>query len=70
MLILDAKLLISAYLPIFTTPIQYEINYPNVLKPLCNKGWQGFVDLKHGPVKLGEDGALAELQAYQSIDIR
>ena len=51
-------------------PTSGEINYPNVLKHLYDKGYRGFVGLEHGLSKPGKDGALAALQAYRTIDVR
>lgn len=51
-------------------PTTGEINYPNVLKHLREKGYKGFVGLEHGNKKPGKEGALATLNAYRSIDTR
>ncbi|GAA4451326.1 hypothetical protein GCM10023189_13230 [Nibrella saemangeumensis] len=51
-------------------PTSGEINYPNVLQHLYNKGYRGFVGLEHGISKPGKEGTLAALQAYRAIDIR
>lgn len=51
-------------------PTSGEINYPNVLKHLYNKGYRGFVGMEHGLSKPGKEGAQAALQAYRSIDVR
>lgn len=51
-------------------PTSGEINYPNVLHHLWNKGYRGFVGLEHGLSKPGKEGAVAALQAYRSIDVR
>lgn len=45
-----------------------EINYPNVLQHVHNKGYRGFVGLEHGTSKPGKEGALAALNAYRAID--
>lgn len=45
-----------------------EINYPNVLQHVHNKGYRGFVGLEHGISKPGKEGALAALNAYRAID--
>ena len=51
-------------------PTTGEINYPNVLRHLHNKGYRGFVGLEHGTSKPGREGALAVLKAYRNIDPR
>lgn len=50
-------------------PTSGEINYPNVLKHLYTKGYQGFVGLEHGLSKPGREGAEAALNAYRTIDV-
>lgn len=45
-----------------------EINYPNVLQHVHDKGYRGFVGLEHGTSKPGKEGALAALNAYRVID--
>jgi hydroxypyruvate isomerase len=49
-------------------PTSGEINYPNVLRHVYNKGYRGFVGMEHGLSKPGKEGALAALKAYRSID--
>jgi hydroxypyruvate isomerase len=49
-------------------PTSGEINYPNVLQHVYNKGYRGFVGMEHGLSKPGKEGALAALKAYRSID--
>lgn len=51
-------------------PTSGEINYPNVLKHLYNRGYRGFVGLEHGLSKPGKDGAEAALKAYRTIDVQ
>lgn len=51
-------------------PTSGEVNYPNVLQHLYNKGYRGFVGLEHGISKPGKEGTLAALQAYRSIDVK
>ncbi|MBC7892470.1 MAG: TIM barrel protein [Sphingobacteriaceae bacterium] len=51
-------------------PTSGEINYPNVLQHLYNKGYRGFVGLEHGLSQPGKEGALKALQAYRSIDVK
>ncbi len=51
-------------------PTSGEINYPNVLKHLYNKGYRGFVGMEHGLSKPGKDGAEAALKAYRTIDVQ
>jgi len=51
-------------------PTSGEINFPNVLKHLYNKGYRGFVGMEHGLSNPGKAGALAALQAYRSIDVK
>ena len=51
-------------------PTSGEINYPNVLKHLYNKGYRGFVGMEHGLSRPGKEGAMAALQAYRTIDVR
>lgn len=50
-------------------PTSGEINYPNVLKHLYNKGYRGFVGMEHGLSKPGKAGAEAALNAYRAIDV-
>jgi hydroxypyruvate isomerase len=50
-------------------PTSGEINYPNVLKHLYNKGYRGFVGMEHGLSKPGKEGAEAALKAYRTIDV-
>lgn len=50
-------------------PTSGEINFPNVLKHLWNKGYRGFVGLEHGLTKPGAAGAEAALKAYRTIDL-
>jgi hydroxypyruvate isomerase len=49
-------------------PTSGEINYPNVLQHLHDKGYRGFVGLEHGISKPGKEGTLVALNAYRSID--
>ncbi|REG92881.1 hydroxypyruvate isomerase family protein [Algoriphagus antarcticus] len=49
-------------------PTSGEINYPNVLQHLHDKGYRGFVGLEHGISKPGKEGTLAALNAYRAID--
>ena len=49
-------------------PTSGEINYPNVLQNLHDKGYRGFVGMEHGISKPGKEGALAALNAYRVID--
>ncbi|AQG78204.1 hydroxypyruvate isomerase family protein [Spirosoma montaniterrae] len=50
-------------------PTSGEINYPNVMKHVYNKGYRGFVGMEHGLSKPGKAGAMAALQAYRAIDV-
>lgn len=50
-------------------PTSGEINYPNVLKHLYDKGYRGFVGMEHGLSKPGKEGAVAALQTYRAIDV-
>ncbi|MEB2782255.1 TIM barrel protein [Algoriphagus sp. C2-6-M1] len=49
-------------------PTSGEINYPNVLRHLHDKGYRGFVGMEHGISKPGKEGTHAALKAYKSID--
>lgn len=49
-------------------PTTGEINFPNVLQHVYNKGYRGFMGMEHGISKPGKDGELAALKAYRSID--
>jgi hydroxypyruvate isomerase len=49
-------------------PTSGEINYPNVLQHVYNKGYRGFVGMEHGTSKPGKEGGLHALKAYRSID--
>jgi hydroxypyruvate isomerase len=51
-------------------PTTGEINYPNVLQYLYDKGYRGFVGMEHGTSKAGKEGELATLAAYRSIDAK
>ena len=51
-------------------PTSGEINYPNVLKHLYNKGYRGFVGMEHGLSRPGKEGAKAALNAYRAIDVQ
>lgn len=51
-------------------PTSGEINYPNVLKHLYNKGYRGFVGMEHGLSRPGKEGAQATLKAYRAIDVQ
>ncbi len=53
-----------------TEPTTGEINYPNVLQHLWNKGYRGFVGMEHGLSKPGKEGAQAALQAYRAVDVK
>lgn len=49
-------------------PTSGEINFPNVLQHVHDKGYRGFVGLEHGTSKPGKEGETATLAAYRSID--
>jgi len=49
-------------------PTTGEINFPNVLQHVHDKGYRGFVGLEHGNSIEGKAGALATFRAYRSID--
>lgn len=49
-------------------PTSGEINYPNVLQHVHDKGYRGFVGMEHGISKPGKEGTLAALNAYRIID--
>jgi len=49
-------------------PTTGEINYPNVLQHVYDKGYRGFVGMEHGTSKGGKEGELATLAAYRAID--
>lgn len=49
-------------------PTSGEINFPNVLQHVYDKGYRGFVGMEHGTSKPGKDGELATLAAYRAID--
>lgn len=51
-------------------PTTGEINFPNVMKHLYDKGYRGFVGMEHGTSKPGKEGELATLAAYRSIDAK
>lgn len=51
-------------------PTTGEINFPNVLQHLYNKGYRGFMGMEHGVKRPGKEGALAALKAYRTIDPR
>lgn len=49
-------------------PTTGEINYPNVLQHVYDKGYRGFVGMEHGTSKPGKEGELATLEAYRRVD--
>ncbi len=49
-------------------PTTGEINFPNVLQHVYDKGYRGFVGMEHGTSKPGKDGELATLAAYRAVD--
>ena len=49
-------------------PTSGEINFPNVLQHVHNKGYRGFVGMEHGISKPGKEGTMAALNAYRDID--
>lgn len=49
-------------------PTSGEINYPNVLQHVYDKGYRGFVGMEHGTSKPGKEGELNTLAAYRAID--
>lgn len=51
-------------------PTTGEINFPNFLQHLYDKGYRGFVGLEHGLRTPGPDGVRAALAAYRSIDVK
>lgn len=62
-----------AYIQVGDTPGRKEpgsgeINFPNVLQHVHDKGYRGFVGLEHGISKPGKEGTQAALDAYRAID--
>lgn len=51
-------------------PTTGEINFPNFLQHLYDKGYRGFVGLEHGLRTPGPDGGRAALAAYRAIDVK
>lgn len=51
-------------------PTTGEINYPNVLRHLNEKGYRGFIGLEHSNSRPGKEGVLATVKAYRSIDMK
>lgn len=49
-------------------PTSGEINFPNVLQHVYDKGYRGFVGMEHGTSKPGKEGETATLAAYRSVD--
>lgn len=49
-------------------PTTGEINFPNVLQHVHDKGYRGFVGMEHGTSKPGKEGELATLEAYRRVD--
>jgi hydroxypyruvate isomerase len=49
-------------------PTSGEINFPNVLQHVYDKGYRGFVGMEHGTSKPGKEGELATLAAYRTVD--
>ncbi|MCY7357439.1 MAG: TIM barrel protein [Rudanella sp.] len=50
-------------------PTYGEINYPNVIKHIYDKGYRGFVGMEHGLSQPGKAGAELALKAYRTIDV-
>ncbi|MGK7392982.1 MAG: hydroxypyruvate isomerase family protein [Candidatus Cyclobacteriaceae bacterium M3_2C_046] len=49
-------------------PTTGEINYKNVFQHIHQKGFEGVVGMEHGNSKPGEEGEMAVIQAYASVD--
>lgn len=49
-------------------PTTGEINFVNVLQHVHDKGYRGFMGMEHGLKQPGQNGELAALKAYRSID--
>lgn len=50
-------------------PTSGEINFPNVIKHIYDKGYRGFVGMEHGLSQPGKAGAELALKAYRAIDV-
>ena len=51
-------------------PTTGEINFPNVLRHLHEKGYRGFIGLEHDIKNPGKAGTQAALDAYRTIDLK
>tara|TARA_R110002072_G_scaffold202907_1_gene360884 strand:+ start:27571 stop:28503 length:933 start_codon:yes stop_codon:yes gene_type:complete len=49
-------------------PSTGEINYLNVFKHIHSKGYKGILGMEHGNSKPNQEGALAVIDAYKTID--
>ncbi len=49
-------------------PTSGEINFPNVLQHVYDKGYRGFVGMEHGTSQPGKAGEWSALEAYHTID--
>lgn len=51
-------------------PTTGEINFPNVMQHVYNKGYRGFVGMEHKSSIAGKEGDLAILKSYRVIDVK
>ena len=49
-------------------PTTGEINYKNVFSHIRQKGFEGILGMEHGNMHPGQEGELALIQAYKSVD--
>ncbi len=49
-------------------PTTGEINYQNVFSHVREKGFEGILGMEHGNMHPGEEGEMALIQAYRSVD--
>ncbi len=49
-------------------PTTGEINYQNVFSHIREKGFEGILGMEHGNMHPGEEGEMALIQAYRSVD--
>jgi hydroxypyruvate isomerase len=49
-------------------PTSGEINYKNIFKHLCKKGYQGAICMEHGQSLKGKEGERAVIEAYRACD--
>jgi len=49
-------------------PTTGEINYKNIFRHICDKGFKGVVGMEHGNSRPGKEGEMAVIEAYRACD--